>query len=81
MSTLKAKHFHFIEEMDIAAVVFALVERVESSVAQVKNTFRVWARRSADRRALTLMSERMLTDIGLTRAEVDREVAKFFWQH
>ncbi len=80
MSTLKAKHFHFIEDMDIAATVFAAVERVESSAAHVNDIFRTWARRSADRRALALMSDRMLADIGLSRGELEREVAKFFWQ-
>ncbi len=80
MSTLKAKHFHFIEDMDIAATVFASIERVESFAAHVNGTLRTWARRSADRRALSLMSDRMLADIGLSRAELEQEVAKFFWQ-
>ena len=80
MSTIKAKHFHFIEDMDIAATVFAAVERVESFAARVNGIFRTWAQRSADRRALALMSTRMMEDIGLSRGELEREVAKFFWQ-
>ena len=80
MSTLKAKHFHFIEDMDIAATVFAVIERAESFAAHVNGIFSTWARRSSDRRALALMSDRMLADIGLSRAELEHEVAKFFWQ-
>ena len=80
MSTLKAKHFHFIEDMDVAATVFAAIERVESFAARVDDIFTTWARRSADRRALAMMSSRMLEDIGLTRGELEHEVGKFFWQ-
>ena len=80
MSTLKAKNFHLIEDMDIAALTLAAVERIEAFAAKVTGTLRTWSRRSSDRRILAYMSDRMLADIGLTRAEIDREVAKFFWQ-
>lgn len=80
MSTLKAKNFHFIEDMDIAALAFAAVERVEVVTANVTSVFKTWIRRSNDRRALGMMSERMLTDIGLTHYDVEKEVAKYFWQ-
>ncbi|MDJ0778088.1 MAG: DUF1127 domain-containing protein [Gammaproteobacteria bacterium] len=80
MSTLKAKHFHFIDDMDVAAKVFASIERVEAFAARVNDILSTWSRRSADRRALAMMSDRMLQDIGLSRGELDREVAKFFWQ-
>ena len=80
MSTLKARHFHFIEDMDIAATAFAAVERIEALALNVTSVFATWARRSNDRRALAMMNERMLNDIGLTHYEVEKEVAKFFWQ-
>ena len=80
MSTLKAKQFHLIEDMDIAALTLAAVERVEGFAAKVNGTLSTWSRRSQDRRILAHMSDRMLADIGLTRAELDREVAKYFWQ-
>jgi uncharacterized protein YjiS (DUF1127 family) len=72
MSTLKAKHFHLIEDMDIAALTFAAVN--------VKAVVRLWIRRHNDRRLLAMMNERMLNDIGLSNHEVQAEVAKYFWQ-
>ena len=80
MSTMKAKQFHLIEDLDIAATVFAAVERVEAIAAQVNRTVHLWIRRSNDRRTLAMMNQHLLDDIGLTRGEVARESAKFFWQ-
>jgi len=80
MSTLKAKHFHFIDDLDIAATIFAAVERIEGFALKLQNTVGTWNRRSNERRLLATMSDRMLRDIGLTHYEVEREVAKFFWQ-
>ena len=80
MTTLKARNFHLIEDLDIAALTFAAVERVEGFAAKISRGLRLWVSRSQERRVLGQMNHRMLEDIGLTRAEVDREVAKFFWQ-
>ncbi len=80
MSTLKAKNFHLIEDMDIAAGVFAAVERVEAFAAKVSTMIGTWARRSGERRLLRHMSDHMLNDIGLSRHDVERESSKFFWQ-
>ena len=80
MSTIKAKQFHLIEDMDIAALVFAAVERTEAFAARVTGTLRTWVRRSDERRQLAHMNEHMLNDIGLSRFELDHEVAKYFWQ-
>jgi uncharacterized protein YjiS (DUF1127 family) len=80
MSTLKAKHFHLIEDLDIAALTFAAIERIEGFAATVSGGIKLWVRRSNERRLLGQMSHRMLDDIGLTIAEVDKESAKFFWQ-
>ncbi len=80
MSTIKAKHFHLIEDMDIAALTFAAVERVEAFASDIKVGVRTWVRRSNDRRLLAMMNERMLNDIGLSNHEVRAEVAKYFWQ-
>ncbi|MDH3386788.1 MAG: DUF1127 domain-containing protein [Gammaproteobacteria bacterium] len=81
MSTLKAKHFHLIEDMDIAALTFAAVERIEGFAAKVAEIVRVWARRSHDRRMLAIMNAHLLDDIGLAPMDVERETAKFFWQN
>ena len=80
MSTIKARQFHLIEDMDISALTLAAVDRVEGIAAQMTNVVRTWARRSNDRRQLALMNEHMLNDIGLTRIDLVREVDKYFWQ-
>ena len=80
MSTLRAKQFHLVDDMDISATTFAIVERVEGFVTRTSNIFRTWVRRSNERRMLAQMNERMLTDIGLTRFDVSLETDKYFWQ-
>ena len=80
MSTLKAKHFHLIEDLDIAALTFAAIERIEGFAASVSGGIKLWVRRSNERRLLGQMNQRMLNDIGLTIADVEKEAAKFFWQ-
>ena len=80
MSTLKAKQFHLIEDLAIAAATLAVIERVEAIAVKVSGTVQLWVRRSNDRRLLAMMNDHLLTDIGLTRADVVREAGKFFWQ-
>ena len=80
MSTLKAKHFHLIEDLDIAALTFAAIERIEGFAATVTGVIKLWVRRSSERRLLGQMSHYMLDDIGLSVADVDKEASKFFWQ-
>ena len=80
MSTIKVRSFNLIEEMDVAAMALAAVERVEAFSAQVMQMARTWARRSNDRRQLAAMNSRMLQDIGLNRIEVNHETSKYFWQ-
>lgn len=80
MSTLRVKHFNFIEDLDIAALTFAAVERIEGFAAKISQVLRTWVSRSQERRLLSQMNHRMLDDIGLTVADVDREINKFFWQ-
>jgi uncharacterized protein YjiS (DUF1127 family) len=80
MSTLKAKHFHLIDDLDIAATTFAMIERVEGFSTKAVNIARTWVRRSNDRRMLVRMNDHMLSDIGLTRFDVNVEADKHFWQ-
>jgi uncharacterized protein YjiS (DUF1127 family) len=40
----------------------------------------VWRSRVETRRAMSMLSDHVLRDIGLTRADVDREVMKPFWR-
>jgi uncharacterized protein YjiS (DUF1127 family) len=80
MSTLRAKHFHLIEDLDIAAAAFAAIERIEAIATHATGTVNTWFRRSHDRRMLAMMNQRLLDDIGLNPGDVARESAKFFWQ-
>ena len=38
-----------------------------------------WIERHRQRRALAELDDRLLKDIGITRPEADREIAKPFW--
>jgi uncharacterized protein YjiS (DUF1127 family) len=40
----------------------------------------IWQQRYADRQAMAVLEPHRLMDIGLTREEVAREVAKPFWR-
>ena len=80
MSTLKAKQFHLIDDMDIAAKTFAVIERVEEFSNKTTDIVRTWVRRSNDRRMLLRMNSHMLDDIGLTPFDVRLEADKYFWQ-
>jgi uncharacterized protein YjiS (DUF1127 family) len=39
-----------------------------------------WWRRAEDRNRLSIMSERELRDLGLSRRDADREIRKPFWR-
>jgi len=43
-------------------------------------TLIVWQQRESERRQLASLSDFHLNDMGLTRADVDREVIKPFWR-
>jgi len=70
----------FVEDIDISSGLYAMVQRVEAVTKNIGETLSVWASRIEGRRQLAAMSDRMLTDIGLNRAEVAAEVDKYFWQ-
>ena len=44
------------------------------------NCVLIWHRRARERRALESLSDHMLRDIGLTRADVLAEATKRFWE-
>ena len=43
-------------------------------------TVKMWKARSRQRKQLALLDNRLLEDIGLTKADVKREIAKPFWR-
>jgi len=47
---------------------------------QANSLFLLWLARSHQRRDLENLSDAALRDIGLTRLDVEQEVAKPFWQ-
>ena len=46
----------------------------------IVNAARIWLERHRQRRALNLLEDKMLKDVGLTRLDVEREIRKPFWQ-
>ena len=51
-----------------------------SAAADISGAIRKWNRRHTTRKALLDMSDHMLKDIGISRAEALREGKKAFWQ-
>jgi len=56
------------------------VHPAASLLGQTARTFRAWARTSRERQELTGLDDRMLADIGIGRADVERERGRSFWQ-
>lgn len=78
MTTLSSHNFE--DEIVISSAVYGLVQRFEAATVKVQKTLATWSARAEDRRQLSVMSDRMLIDIGLTRADVAVETDKYFWQ-
>lgn len=51
----------------------------QSVVKLILTKVNEWRRNSVTRKELEHLSEHMLNDIGLTRAEADRESVRYFW--
>lgn len=52
----------------------------ETSLLRLADLLLTWLRRVQQRRQLGSLSDRMLKDIGVSRADVDYEVSRRFWQ-
>ncbi|MCW5751066.1 MAG: DUF1127 domain-containing protein [Alphaproteobacteria bacterium] len=59
----------------------ALPERISplAILMRAVNLLLVWQDRARDRQQLAAMSDRALRDVGLSRADIDREASKPFW--
>ncbi len=57
----------------------SLLASIFAAPYRALTTFRLWQARSAYRTRLMSLDEHMLADIGLTRAEIEREIRKPFW--
>lgn len=51
-----------------------------SVLARAADTAVTWLQRERDRRSLQALDDRLLSDIGVSRDEVEREVSKPFWR-
>jgi uncharacterized protein YjiS (DUF1127 family) len=60
--------------------VSSLVSRGLLRVQRAVDLLLIWQQRARDRRQLEALSDRMLRDIGLTRADVFAEASKPFWR-
>lgn len=49
-------------------------------LAELRDTFRVWRQRHAEREELSHLPDRVLHDIGKARGDVEFEAGKHFWQ-
>ena len=56
------------------------VSAVFHTIGKAARTVIAWQERADQRRQLRALSEYMLKDIGLSRADVEREVSKPFWR-
>jgi len=56
------------------------IARVAGLIDGAIETALLWYRRGRDRRGLASLNDRMLLDIGVTRADVEREYDKPFWR-
>ena len=56
------------------------VHQLDAAVENVVDRFLTWQRRHKDRMHLLSLDDRMLRDIGVTLADVDREASKPFWR-
>ena len=80
MYTVAIQDLREKRDQEIAALISATIERLRDLGVNSSRAVQTWVRRSNQRSALTRLNNRMLTDIGLTRADLDRETRKYFWQ-
>jgi uncharacterized protein YjiS (DUF1127 family) len=50
------------------------------ALTQIVNGAATWYQRASDRRALRALDDHLLSDIGLSRADVEFEASKRIWQ-
>jgi uncharacterized protein YjiS (DUF1127 family) len=64
----------------LAAAFVAFANPVDTAIARAFDQVFTWHQRVRDRQALDQLDAHMLHDIGLSRADVEHEVSKPFWQ-
>lgn len=71
----QATRWHGIAESFAAAAI-----AIDRRLGRAADLLLEWQRRQRDRTALRGLDDRMLSDIGLSRADVAAEIGKRFWQ-
>jgi len=64
----------------LAGAFEAVANPVDAGITRLFDHLFTWHQRVRDRQALDLLDSHMLHDIGLSRADVEHEVSKSFWQ-
>lgn len=67
-------------ELVKAEVVVPPIVGSGTSLLRIVDLLLTWLRRSQQRRQLGSLSDRMLKDIGVSRADVDYETSRRFWR-
>jgi uncharacterized protein YjiS (DUF1127 family) len=64
----------------LSSVLGSAVRRMSNTSLVIHDTVCVWSERIRQRRQLLSLSDQMLSDIGVSRAEVFKECEKPFWR-
>ena len=56
------------------------VAAARASLGRLAELISIWRQRSRERRQLHGLSEHMLKDLGISRADVDHETSKRYWE-
>ena len=74
------RKYTFLNDEDISATTYALIQRIEGSILMAIRTLSVWVQRYRERKQLLELSDEILADIGMTRADAYKELDKPFWR-
>jgi uncharacterized protein YjiS (DUF1127 family) len=81
MSTVDLKASRATPLRELVSVFLGHQDRsLASGVQRIADLLLIWHQRSQQRRQLQSLSDHMLRDIGLTRADVFAESSKPFWR-
>lgn len=58
----------------------SILRRLDVAAVRFFDTLASWQDRRSQRRHLSQMDDHLLHDVGLSRADVDHEISKPFWQ-
>lgn len=80
MTAIPLRHSYDCPDRSVACGRRARHRRPGDIAARLVATFGLWRRRSRERAELAALDERMLADIGITRAEARYRAGKPFWR-